>query len=94
VSTNIVAPLGEEYVLTGGKSGVVAYVGVIPDQTSAFSFSDGEVVLIRGVVVATGVTQQPGGSPQKAVYVIGLNSMNAQEEKETETLVKEAKEGS
>jgi hypothetical protein len=98
ISTDILAPLGVEYMLTGAKGVPVAYLGVAPDNTPAFSFSAGDVVLIRGVVVASGVARAVGGSPREAIYVVGLDSSQVGTERVEEhgrlaTLAKEAREG-
>jgi hypothetical protein len=74
LSTSVEAVVGVEYELTGSSPGSVAYVAVAGDATPAFEFSDGQIALIRGVVVASGIARQLNGASEDAVYVYGLDS--------------------
>jgi hypothetical protein len=67
-------PLATEYVLTGSKLGAFAFVGLSSLAASGTTPSAGETVIIRGVVVASGVAREVGGPTREAVYVMGLSS--------------------
>jgi hypothetical protein len=77
LSTDITSEVGVEYELTGSTPGAVAYVGVASDATPAFNFSNGDIALIRGVVVASGLARQLDGSTKSAVYIYGLDGDSA-----------------
>jgi hypothetical protein len=74
LSTDILAPVVEELHLTGPKQLAAAYVGVRGGNTPNFAYEAGQVVLVRGYVVASGTARQINGSSQNAVYVLGLKS--------------------
>jgi hypothetical protein len=67
-------PLTTEYMLTGSKLGAVAFLGISYVKTGGISLSVGETVVVRGVVVASGVAREVGGSARSAVYIMGLSS--------------------
>jgi hypothetical protein len=67
-------PLATEYVLTGSKLGAFAFLGLSSVQNAGISLSVGETVVVRGVVVASGVARQVGGSARSAIYIMGLSS--------------------
>jgi hypothetical protein len=93
-------PLATEYLLTGSKLGAFAFVGVSSLAAVSTRLSVGETVIIRGVVVASGVAREVGGPTREAVYVMGLSSEAAaagaagtEEERDSlQKLVKEARE--
>ncbi len=92
-------PLTKEYMLTGNKFGAVAYLGVSYVETGSVSLSVGETVAVRGVVVASGVAREIGGTTRDAIYVMGLSSdaigtEGATQGKSLQTLAKEARESS
>jgi hypothetical protein len=67
-------PLTTEYMLTGSKLGAVAFLGISYVKTGGISLSVGETVVVRGVVVASGVAREVEGSARSAVYIMGLSS--------------------
>jgi hypothetical protein len=67
-------PLATEYVLTGSKRGTFAFVGLSSLAAAGATLSVGETVIVRGVVVASGVAREVGGPTREAVYVMGLSS--------------------
>lgn len=90
-------PLATEYVLTGSKLGAFAFVGLSSLATAGATPSVGETVVVRGVVVASGVAREVGGPAREAVYVMGLSSEaapteGAAAEGEGDSLQKLAKE--
>jgi hypothetical protein len=90
-------PLATEYVLTGSKLGAFAFVGLSSITTAGATPSVGETVIVRGVVVASGVAREVGGPAREAVYVMGLSSEaapteGAAAEGEGDSLQKLAKE--
>lgn len=100
VSSAFDTPLAIEYVLTGSRRGAFAFVGLSSLQAAGTTPSVGETVIIRGVVVASGIAREVGGPPREAVYVMGLSvraasteATGAEEEGESlQMLVKEARE--
>jgi hypothetical protein len=97
VSSSDQTPLATEYVLTGRNLGAVAFVG-LSSVNSAITLSAGETVVVRGVVVASGVAREVSGSTHDAVYVMALSSQpigatgTTEEDGSLQTLAKEARE--
>ena len=60
VSSAYDTPLATEYVLTGSKLGAFAFVGLSSIAAAGATPSVGETVLVRGVVVASGVAREVG----------------------------------
>ena len=93
-------PLTTEYMLTGSKLGAVAFIGISYVKTGGISLSVGETVIVRGVVVASGVAREGEGSARSAVYIMGMSSeaaptegVGAEEEGDSlQRLAKEARE--
>jgi hypothetical protein len=67
-------PLATEYVLTGSELGAFAFVGLSSLAGAGATPSVGETVIVRGVVVASGVAREVGEPTREAVYVMGLSS--------------------
>jgi hypothetical protein len=87
-------PLTTEYVLTGSKLGAIAFLGISYVETGGISLSVGETVVVRGVVVASGVARELGGPERDAVYVMGLSSASVEAAEESESLKTLSKEAS
>lgn len=74
------------YVLTESKLGAVAFLGISYVETGGISLSVGETVVVRGVVVASGVARERGVTERDAVYIMGLSSASVEAGEEGESL--------